>query len=674
MPRQQVYGKRSRAIYDPVAIFASPQHVTTKPNADLRLDDIDEELSRLAIEESEKSSCKTSVRRALGQRDANSVVIPILPVAEKPKRRPRARRVISDESGQQTGLEQCATTKSQSPKSRPRTPLKSPRISAPIHISLGHDGAISDTEQPSQDDLCTVAEPEELDEDLPLQHVPVSSLLSARPSISLTPPTPPMLDVYETHCLDLLSLSSHSITPFAEWSSQLTNHFNITKIAEASFGEVYRLSLLQELPGLASRDESVFKIIALKPPTETLPTQKRQREATLKKAVAMSAPADVASEVKLLQRMSSIPGFTNFRDVRIVQGRPPPTFIQAFKAFNAIQKAKQKDLSTFPDPARKTSYADDQLWAVIEMQDAGTDLERCVENGSCSTIWTVWDVFWQVVLSLAKGEEGAEFEHRDLHLGNICVRSSTEFDHADVATAVEAKRKLGFTSVETTLIDYTISRASMLSDWTSAEDGADQEVAHIDLSKDSALFEGDSTDEYQYEIYRYMRSALFLDDALAVFEERRQEAMESGRTWQGFHPQTNLVWLHFVLYKLLEQVEWPSATKAPAKKAKREHAVWKRANDLEHVLLRLQELLDPSVICKNDVASSRGLIGLALNEGWLDVEDVVGAGGETSELATTLEELKLESEQAATIQRTDHEAIETPTAVEAVGRSTRRRK
>jgi serine/threonine-protein kinase haspin len=86
------------------------------------------------------------------------------------------------------------------------------------------------------------------------------------------------------------------------------------------------------------------------------------------------------------------------------------------------------------------------------------------------------------------------------------------------------------------------------------------------------------------------------------------------------------MWLHFILYKLLEQTVWPSALKPPPRKQKDAHARWKRANDLEHVLLRVQELLDPGVVCEEErgLKSASQLVGLALEEGWLDVGDVVG--------------------------------------------------
>ena len=169
--------------------------------------------------------------------------------------------------------------------------------------------------------------------------------------------------------------------------------------------------------------------------------------------------------------------------------------------------------------------------------------------------------------------------------------------------------------------------------------------------RDTGLFEGDSSEEYQYDIYRYMRGALFLDNPYADFSMPPEPHSE--RSWQQYHPITNVIWLHFILYKLLEQVEWPSATKAPPKRAKSEHVRWKRENDLEYILLRVQDLLDPGVVCQSELRSASDLVGLALRECWLDVEDVVGAGADDSGLVAQLEGLDIEEQPHESVVRHD---------------------
>ena len=66
---------------------------------------------------------------------------------------------------------------------------------------------------------------------------------------------------------------------------------------------------------------------------------------------------------------------------------------------------------------------------------------------------------------------------------------------------------------------------------------------------------------------------------------------------------------------------------------------WKRANDLEHVLLGVSKLLDPDQICQSLLESAGDLVKLALRECWLDVEDVVGMELDECGLVEQLEAL-----------------------------------
>jgi serine/threonine-protein kinase haspin len=451
-------------------------------------------------------------------------------------------------------------------------------------------------------------------------------------------PTPEPEDFCTPYVSPLLALCDMKrIVAFQSWSDELEPHFEITKIAEASFSEVYRLSATVPISGIKS--ESVLKIVALKtPPTAPLPSQTktrgaRDREGQLEKEKEQreeqdqwkSGVEDVLSEIKLLQNLTHIPGFTVFRDITIVQGRPSTSFNDAWKNWNKSRPHDRK--SEFPDPSKKSSYDDTQLWAVVEMQDAGTDCEKIMELGGLASIWEVWDVFWGVAISVGKAEEACRFEHRDLHLGNICVRSSRV--GADVLRPLikdPLRRKLRFTGLETTVIDYTLSRADViaspsqpaLSGISTLTTGSHEEVvdvAYMDLDKDPALFEGDASEEYQYEIYRYMRGAAFFNNPLKTpripsqdaetgkqeekilvtrrpsprknthirFDSDLDEKLGQRRSprkhgepepvftrpiskqelesiWRQFHSKTNLVWLHFILHKFLNHLSSSSVT------------------------------------------------------------------------------------------------------------------
>ncbi|KAF1822062.1 uncharacterized protein K489DRAFT_380794 [Dissoconium aciculare CBS 342.82] len=681
MPRPKTYGKKSRPLGEShVVDFSSPEQRSRKCSTTIDLDLIEKCTKlRLKSDDARPEPGLKDQRRILGERNANCSTV---------------------KKGTEVGVscqpEVNLNVESRSARKHVSRPVKEDiKKSEVAKISTKHETVVSsprissNSDRPRKTNTHIFFDDENTDA---IEHHGEGIEHITRLASTSTDEKPlrhsEAGEVYDEHCSSLLSLSSRpssAFSTFETWSAEVESHFAVSKLAEASFGEVYRLSLLDDIPEFSKADESVFKIIALKSPSATHPTDKRKKTALLKREELMSTPSDVANEVRLLQRMTHIPGFTNFRDIRILQGRPSGPFVAAFHEFDKSQKAKGKDGSHFPDPAKKASYAETQLWAIIEMQDAGTDLERLVEAGRCTSVWRTWDIFWHTTLALAKGEQGARFEHRDLHLGNICIRNMPGSSSLSSSTAREAaeewltedidvQRKLAFTPLDTTIIDYTLSRATMTS-VEDDEDGdeleADTDIAYMDLSRDPAIFQGDSTEEYQYDIYRYMRGVLFCDDAYHDFDSNGNSSPEdheigqndadgSVRTWSEYHPQTNLVWLHFVLYMLLEQIVWPSETRAPSKRpGKGSHAYkdeqakhklrvarHKRGKHLEAILLELQTILDPAQICANGVRSAGDLVALAMGEGWLDLQDVIGrmdsANDDADELEMEFEALNLE--------------------------------
>ncbi|KAI9667163.1 MAG: hypothetical protein M1831_001340 [Alyxoria varia] len=549
-------------------------------------------------------------------------------------------------------------------------------------------------------------------------HAAVPSTLQKHASTS------PPLDILAYHARPLLDLcndtwSRASPTPFASWASYISEHLRITKIAEASYAEVYRLSVKNfTSTTLTTNDESVLKIIPLKPPSELVTTLTKPQRSRVEST--MSTVRDVAAEVTLLQHMSTVPGFANFRDVKVMVGRPPGEIVSGWRDWDKKNREVMGEGSEFVDPGKKGSYAESQLWAVVEMQDAGRDLEGWCESQEYAAsdsgeeagasveddyqatderikafrkVWGIWDVFWGVVLSLAKGEEWAGFEHRDLHLGNICVRFPPASSQPP-KFAIDVTKNLNFTGVETTLIDYTLSRANLSrrdqssthsSDATagdcnsnsnsnteattvgfSSHDDSAQDIAFHDLSLDPEIFAGDGADDYQYDIYRHMRGAVLFSDSnitdvpkqprgngkkrnnnhktVQVAEQGQDETCK----WREYHPLTNLVWLHFVLYKLTELllVEWPSSSSGSASSSRRngrgggkrrtpvseeeerERMVREKALELEGRLLELRDgILDLEMMKKRSegVSSAAELVMWAVERAWFAEGDVLDA-------------------------------------------------
>jgi serine/threonine-protein kinase haspin len=93
-------------------------------------------------------------------------------------------------------------------------------------------------------------------------------------------------------------------------------------------------------------------------------------------------------------------------------------------------------------------------------------------------------------LTLAVAENKFEFEHRDLHWGNILVAKTSE-KFAEYRVNGEII-KVPTHGVKATIIDYTLSRM--------VYDGA---VLFTNLANDEELFNADG--DYQFDIYRLMR-------------------------------------------------------------------------------------------------------------------------------------------------------------------------
>ena len=353
MPRKQVYGKRSAHVYSNFAGFTSPVKPRKQPEA-IEVVEVAEELERLKIHDAQSQESGQNllpVRNPLAVRNANAVCS------------------HGKSSVLQTKTESAKehVKKSQSANSALKTPDNSKRaqlqLRSPLPLQHEQHQVIPDANSSAEVESHPQTADRDGDRTLAQQQLPDAPSTSRNVLSCKENPLPDLstlriTNTFTSHVSSLLSLSSSPLSSFASWSDQLSSHFSVTKIAEASFGEVYRLSLLKPHPTLGRADESVLKIIALKPPKATM---RKLGKAARKRIEMMSNPKDVASEVGLMQRMTTIPGYTMFRDCCVLQGRPGDSFVAAWRDWNDTQKNKGKEPSVFPDPGKKASYSNDGL-------------------------------------------------------------------------------------------------------------------------------------------------------------------------------------------------------------------------------------------------------------------------------------------------------------------------
>ncbi|RAL16122.1 uncharacterized protein BO97DRAFT_403274 [Aspergillus homomorphus CBS 101889] len=348
----------------------------------------------------------------------------------------------------------------------------------------------------------------------------------------------------------LSAAAAQSVQKFDSWAARAGNLLEVVKIAEGSYGEVYKLRLREEvckkemsrskLARLKAYGDGVFKVVPLR---------------------ALSGPGskkftsinEIVSEVKMLKYLDPIPGFARFREIHVVQGRFPESFQKAWDHYK-----KTKDDCLNPNPSSKRAYPDSQLWAIVEMDDAGCELEKF----AWTSIFQIYDIFWGVAMALARAEEYALFEHRDLHLGNVCIRSTRPGGCMDPPTNAEitnqsSKSGFGISTLETTIIDYSLSRAQL---HLSAEAEA-FEIASSDLDK-KQIFDAIGRDEDEIMLrntYRYMRSQLYHGEPL-----KTEKSPVIPGIWAEYAPRTNLVWLLFLLQSLLKNKKPEPASSLPA--------------------------------------------------------------------------------------------------------------
>ena len=316
------------------------------------------------------------------------------------------------------------------------------------------------------------------------------------------------------HLNPLLSLTdiSPSVQDFHAWSTRWTSLCHFTKIAQGSYGAVFRIE------SRANRGSfTIGKLIPLQAPSGF---GSKTREFTRIQAAA--------NEISFLTTLDEMHGFVEFRNAEVLRGALPDHLASTSKRFDEEHEGEISNIW------RRGCRFERQLWLFLEMSDAGVDLETALAErssrsdifaydeerwGRCTSPFQVRDIFWQVASALAVAEQKFDFEHRDLHLGNICLLPT------EAKGSARSELWTDEPSVRVTIIDYTLSRAKM----------ADEKVLFNDISTDPQLFEGEG--ELQYEVYRQMRNVI----------------KDKGDAWDAFRPRTNVLWLSHLLVMLLEK-------------------------------------------------------------------------------------------------------------------------
>ncbi|XP_070855208.1 serine/threonine-protein kinase haspin homolog isoform X5 [Drosophila suzukii] len=235
------------------------------------------------------------------------------------------------------------------------------------------------------------------------------------------------------------------------------------KIGEGAYGEVFRYTPNRK----GCKNDLVLKIIPIEGSIEV--NGEKQKNFS-----------QIWPEIIITKKLSSIQGFANIEKVSTVKGKYPQHFVKLWKRYDD-EKGSEND--------HPGLFGENQLFVVLELHFAGSDMSNVIFLNSEQSFYALQ----QIILTLAVGEEDYQFEHRDLHWGNILIKSTTKkhicfkFNNTDLI--VDSK------GVNITIIDYTLSRITI-----------DECCYFNDLSNDEELFQ--ASGDYQFDIYRMMRNEL----------------------------------------------------------------------------------------------------------------------------------------------------------------------
>lgn len=282
----------------------------------------------------------------------------------------------------------------------------------------------------------------------------------------------------------------------------------LAKLGEGVYGEVFRCRAKQEYDG-----ESV---IALK--VIPIESSVKVNGVLPKKYFEILPEVIISNELSKLSKADNkfvSNSFIKLHRVNCVRGGYPDKLLQVWDEYDKNKESLNDRPSLFPT---------DQHYITFEYQFGGSDVEHFVFSNSSQA----YSLFHQVVSGLAVAEQRLQFEHRDLHWGNILVRNGDAVGKHVAYKFNDVEYQIETHGVHALIIDFTLSRLSQ-----------GKISFYQDLVTDDELFQGDENADYQFEIYRKMKRCL-------------------NNEWEKFEPKTNVFWSHYLLDKLINHVKYRS--------------------------------------------------------------------------------------------------------------------
>lgn len=281
------------------------------------------------------------------------------------------------------------------------------------------------------------------------------------------------------------------------------------KVGEGVYGEVFRT--------LRGGQHVALKVIPIEG-SQKVNGENQKSFAEILPEIIISKELSLLSEAEDNQTS----GFIQLHSAHCVQGSYPPELLSAWDTF-AEEKGTENE--------RPDLFGPEQLFMILEFEFGGEDLERM--SSKLPSVAASRSILHQVTAALAVAEEELRFEHRDLHWGNLLIEKSAS---CAMSVSLQGERfAIPNAGIQVKIIDYTLSRLD--------KDGL---TVFCDLSTDEELFLGEG--DLQFDVYRKMRQ-------------------ENQNVWSSYKPHSNVLWLHYLCDKLLNEVKYiKKPTSAPQRR------------------------------------------------------------------------------------------------------------
>ncbi|KAJ8572754.1 hypothetical protein K7X08_009265 [Anisodus acutangulus] len=275
----------------------------------------------------------------------------------------------------------------------------------------------------------------------------------------------------------------------------------ITKVGEGTYGEAFKVG------------ENVCKIVPFDGDFRVNGEIQKKSEELLEEVILSGTLNSLrAHEGHLLNSCST---FIQTMDMRVCQGHYDASLLKAWEDWDGKHGSENDHPKEFPEK---------QCYVVFVQEHGGEDLESFV----LLNFDEARSLLSQITLAMAVSEAAYEFEHRDLHWGNILL-SRKGLD--TVQYTLEGKEiHVRTYGLSVSIIDFTLSRIN-----------TGEDILFLDLTSDPELFEGPKGDK-QSDTYRKMRDV-------------------TGEFWEGSFPKTNALWLQYLVDILLLKKSYERTSK-----------------------------------------------------------------------------------------------------------------